>query len=147
MKVILMDDIPTLGRQGEVREVADGHARNYLVPKRLAIEATPSNLRDLEQIRERQERVLQKARREAEATASRIRNVTLTIPRQAGEEGKLFGSVTSQDIVKRLASEGIRVEKRQIHLEEPLKILGEHIVPIRLHHETTAEVRVHIVPK
>ena len=147
MKVILMNDVPTLGRRGEVREVADGYARNHLVPKKLAIEATASNLRDLEHIRERQDRAIQKAKKDAEASASRIRDVTVTIPRQAGEEGKLFGSVTSQDIVKGLLAEGIRLEKRQIHLDEPLKTLGEHAVPIRLHQEVTAEVRVHIVPK
>jgi len=147
MKIILMDDVPALGRRGEVREVATGYARNYLVPKKLAIQATSAALRDVEQIRQGQERAAQKAKREAEGLASRIREVALTVPRQAGEEGKLFGSVTAQDIVKGLAAERIRVEKRQIHLGEPLKTLGEHLVPIRLHAEVTAEVRVQIVPK
>lgn len=147
MKIILMDDVPALGRRGEVREVADGYARNYLVPKKLAIQATPSNLKGVERIREGQERAAQKAKREAELLASRTAAITLTFPRQAGEEGRLFGSVTGQDIVKGLAAEGIRVEKRQVHLGEPLKTLGEHRVPIRLHAEITTEVRIHIVPK
>jgi large subunit ribosomal protein L9 len=147
VKIILMDDVPALGRRGEVREVADGYARNYLVPKKLAIQATPVALRDVERIRQGQERAAQKAKREAEGLASRIREVALTVPRQAGEDGKLFGSVTAQDIVKGLAAERIRVEKRQIHLGEPLKTLGEHLVPIRLPAEVTAEVRVQIVPK
>lgn len=147
MKIILMDDVPALGRRGEVREVADGYARNYLVPKKLAIQATPSNLKGVEQIREGQERQAQKAKREAELLASRTQAIALTFPRQAGEEGRLFGSVTAQDIVRGLATEGIRVEKRQVHLGEPLKTLGEHRVPIRLHAEITGEVRIHIVPK
>jgi len=147
MKVILIEDVPQLGRRGEVQEVAAGYARNYLVPKKLAVHASPENLRDLDRIRGRQERLVERARREAETLASRISAIALTFARQAGEEGKLFGSVTPSDIIKALAAEGIRIEKRQIHLEEPLKALGDHAVPMRLHPEVSTEVRVQIVPK
>lgn len=145
MKVILMEDIAKLGRRGEVREVAPGYARNYLLPRRLAVPATPANLRDIERLQRQRE---QEEGRKAEAArdlAARIEGLTLTAPMQASEEGRLYGSVSAQDVVEFLARQGINVEKRRVLLEEPIKALGEYTVPIRLHGELTASLRVSVV--
>lgn len=145
MKVILMEDIAKLGRRGEVREVAPGYARNYLLPRRLAEPATPANLRDIERLKRHRE---QEEGRKAEAVrdlAARIEGLTLTVPTQASEEGRLYGSVSAQDVAEFLAQQGIGVEKRRVLLDEPIKALGEYAVPIRLHGELTASLRVSVI--
>ncbi len=142
MKVILLDDVPKLGRRGEIRDVADGYARNYLLPQKLALLATPANLKNLEQIKKRQEARGASARAEAEAWARTIETLTLTLSRQASEEGRLYGSVGVQDLVSFLAQHGIPVEKRRVELQEPIKMVGEHTVPVRLHPEITAQLKV-----
>lgn len=142
MKIILLEDIPKLGRRGEVRDVSDGYARNYLLPQKLALPASPGNLRNLDQIRKREEAHAATARAEALARARAIETLAFLLSRQASEEGRLYGSVGVQDVVAFLAQNGIAIEKRRVGLPEPIKVLGEHTVPIRLHPEVTAQLRV-----
>ncbi len=142
MKVILLDDVPKLGRRGEVREVAEGYARNYLLPHRLVLPATATNLRQLDQIKQHQEVRSQRAKADADAQAKKIEALTFSQVRQASEEGRLYGSVGVQDLAAFLAQNGIPVEKRRISLDEPIKTLGEYAVPIRLHQEVTAHLKV-----
>ncbi|MCI0548007.1 MAG: 50S ribosomal protein L9 [Candidatus Rokubacteria bacterium] len=144
MKIILLDDVPKLGRRGEVRDVSDGYARNFLLPQRLALDATPSNLRNLESIKARQESKAAKLRAEAQAQARVIETLALTQTRQASDEGKLFGSVGRADVAAFLAQHGVDVEKRRIALDEPIKTLGEFAVPIRLHPDVTASLKVSV---
>lgn len=142
MKIILMEDIPTLGRRGEVREVATGYARNYLLPKKLALPATAGNLQNLDHLKRQRERAEQKVRDGAQAAAERIAGLTLAVTTRASEDGRLFGSVTAQDVVEFLERNQVPLEKRRVVLEEPIKALGEYGVPIRLHHEVTATLKV-----
>jgi large subunit ribosomal protein L9 len=144
MRVILLDDVPKLGRRGEVREVSDGYARNFLLPQKLALTATPANLKNLEHIKARQDARAAKVRAEAEAQARAIEALHFTQARQASDEGRLFGSVGRADIAAFLAQHGIEVERRRIVLDEPIKTLGEFTVPIRLHAEVTAQLKVSV---
>jgi large subunit ribosomal protein L9 len=145
LKVILLDDVAKVGRRGEVRDVSDGFARNYLLPKRLALTATPGNLKGLQHIRTQQEAKAERVKVEAEALRARIEALVLEARRQASEEGKLFGSVTAQDVVEFLESQGVKVERRRVQLEEPIKALGEASVGVRLHPEVTAQLKVNVV--
>ena len=145
MKVILLDDVAKVGRRGDVRDVSDGFARNFLLPKKLALSATAGNLKNLDHIKKQHEAKAGRIRGDAESVRQRIEALVYEERRQASEEGKLFGSVTSQDIVDFLAGQGVKVERRRLHLEEPIKALGETSVPIRLHPEVTAQLRVNIV--
>ncbi len=142
MKIILMEDVPSLGHRGEVRDVATGYARNYLLPKKLALPATPGNLQNLEHLKRQRERVEAKAREEAQATADRIAALELAVATRASEDGRLFGSVSAQDIVEFLGRHRIPVEKRRVLLEEPIKALGDYQVPVRLHQDVTGTLRV-----
>jgi large subunit ribosomal protein L9 len=144
VKVILLDDIPKLGRRGEVRDVAEGYARNYLLPHRLVLPASPQNLKQIEQIKQHQEVRSQRAKAGAEEMAKRIETLSFAEVRQASEEGRLYGSVGVSDVAAFLAQNGISVEKRRIGLDEPIKALGEYGVPIRLHHEVTAYLKVNV---
>src|SRR5262245_31724267 len=114
MKIILMEDVPALGRRGEVREVANGYARNYLLPKKLALLATPGNLQNLEHLKRQRERAESKVREAAQAAADRIAGLALAVATRASEDGRLFGSVTSQDIVEFLGKSQVSVEKRRV---------------------------------
>jgi large subunit ribosomal protein L9 len=145
MKVILLDDVSTLGRRGEVREVSDGYARNFLIPQKRALTATPGNLKNLAQIKSQQEAKASRIKAEAESLRARIEAVVCEERRQASEEGKLFGSVTTQDLADFLARQNLQIEKRRIQVEEPIKGLGEFVVPIRLHPEVTARLKVVVV--
>jgi large subunit ribosomal protein L9 len=142
MKVILLDDVAKLGRRGEVRDVSDGYARNFLIPKKLALSATSGNLNNLDHIKKQQDAKAGRIQSDAETLRDRIEALTYTEQRQASEDGKLFGSVTSQDIVDFLEQHRIKVERRRVHLEEPIKALGETAVPIRLHPSVTAQLKV-----
>ena len=144
MKVILLDDVAKVGRRGEVRDVSDGYARNFLIPKKLALSATAGNLKNLQHIKVQQEAKASRVKADAESLRGRIEVLTYEERRQASEEGKLFGSVTAQDIVDFLAQQKITLERRRVHLDEPIKTLGETVVPIRLHGEVTAQLRVNI---
>jgi large subunit ribosomal protein L9 len=145
MKVILLDDVAKVGRRGEVRDVSDGYARNYLIPKKLALTATAGNLKNLVQIKTQQDTKAQRIKSDAQALSARIEGLVFEVTRQASEEGKLFGSVTAQDVVDFLGTRGVEIERRRIQLDEPIKTLGETPVGIRLHPEVTAQLRVNIV--
>jgi large subunit ribosomal protein L9 len=145
MKVILLDDVTTVGRRGDVRDVSDGYARNFLLPKRLAMAATAGNLKNLDHIRRQQDAKADRIRTEAESVRARIESMVCEEHRQASEEGKLFGSVTAQDLVDFLDQRGVKVERRRVLLDEPIKALGESGVAIRLHPEVTAQLRVNVV--
>jgi large subunit ribosomal protein L9 len=142
MKIILMEDVPTLGRRGEVRDVATGYARNFLLPKKLALAATPANLQNLDHLKRQRERAEVKARDEAQATARRVEALALAVATRASEDGRLYGSVSAQDIVEFLEKHQVTVEKRRVGLEEPIKMLGEYHVPIKLHPDVTASLPV-----
>src|SRR6266849_2737581 len=145
MKVILLDDVAKVGRRGEVRDVSDGFARNFLIPKKLALTATAGNLKGLVHIQKQQEAKADRIRADAEALRGRIEALVFEERRQASEEGKLFGSVTAQDVVDFLQQHTIKLERRRVHLDEPIKTLGESVVAVRLHPEITAQLRVHVV--
>lgn len=145
MKVILLDDVAKLGRRGEVRDVSDGYARNFLIPKKLALHATPGNLKNLSSIKTQQEAKASRIKADAEALRARIEALTCEERRQASDEGKLFGSVTSQDLVDFLVRNDVQIEKRRIGLDEPIKGLGQVTVPVRLHPEVTAQLKVVVV--
>ena len=142
MKIILLDDVPKLGRRGEVRDVSDGYARNYLLPHKLALNATPGNLRNIETIKAAQEGRAVRMRSEAETQAQLIEGLTYAQSRSASDEGRLFGSVGKADIAGFLAQNGLAVERRRIMLDEPIKALGEYTVPVRLHGDVTANLKV-----
>ena len=145
MKVILLDDVAKVGRRGEVRDVSDGYARNFLIPKKLALTATPGNLKGLDHIKRQQEAKAGRIKSDADGMRERIEALVFEVRRQASEEGKLFGSVTSQDVAEFLEQHAIKIERRRIHLDEPIKGLGESAVAVRLHPEVTAQLRVSVV--
>lgn len=144
MEVILKEEVESLGHRGDVVKVADGYGRNYLLPRKLAIEATQANKAVIEQMKQSAIRKSAKEKVEAETVASNLNNVVLSFERKAGGEGQLFGSVTSADIAQALEAQGFTVERRRIHLDEPLKTVGEYHVPVRLHREVTAHVQVNV---
>jgi len=145
IEVILREDVNSLGRAGEMVRVKPGYARNYLLPQGLAYEATEGNKKRIAaETRARGVR-LQAEKADAEKTAAALGAVSVTLTGKAGEEGKLFGSVTAQDIADALARAGHTVDRRRIELEHPIKTLGEHTVAVRVHPEVHAEVRVSVV--
>jgi len=142
MEVILKEDVPKLGHRGEVVRVAEGYGRNYLLPKRLAIEATKGNRAVIEQMKVSSERRSAREKTDAEGLSKQLEGATLSFTRKAGEQDHLFGSVTSGDIADALASQGFTVDRRKIQLDEPIKNLGEFAVTIKLHRDITAQVKV-----
>lgn len=148
VRVILRQDVPALGREGDVVAVKPGYARNYLLPKSLAFEATAANMRQLEEERRRAEARAKRDYLEARRRASQLEGVSLTFNARAGEEGKLFGSITSADITDRLNGLGtldFEVDRRQVELEEPIKALGVYSVPVRLHADVKPEIKVWVI--
>ncbi len=145
MEVILREDIDKLGTRGQLVKVAPGYARNFLLPKRMAVAATESNKKIVEQ--ERQAPLRREAKVEAEAKdlGNLLGSVSITISQKAGENNQLFGSVTSKDIADALEKQGYTIERRKIVLDEPIKAVGDYQVPLRLHSEVTVEVTVHVV--
>ena len=142
MEVILKEDVNKLGHRGDVVKVADGYGRNYLLPEKLAIEATAANKAVIEQMKASSVRKLAKEKVESEALSKQLESVELVFERKVGESDHLFGSVTSGDIAQQLADKGFTVDRRKISLDEPLKSLGEYHVPIKLHREVTSHVKV-----
>jgi large subunit ribosomal protein L9 len=142
MEVILREDIEKLGSRGEVVKVAPGYARNFLIPKRLAVAATESNKKIVEQERQAHLRKEAKQIGEAQDLAKIMSGVSVTITQKAGENDQLFGSVGSKDVADALAAKGYSIDRRKIQLDEPIKQLGEFKVPVRLHREVTTEVTV-----
>ena len=147
LEVILREDIKTLGKAGDMVRVKPGYARNYLLPRGLAYEATEGNKKRI--AGETRARATRQAteKAEAETVAARLGGITLTLGGKAGEEGRLFGSVTAQDIADALARAGHPVDRRRIELEHPIKTLGPHTVAVRLHPDVHAEVRLTVIPE
>jgi large subunit ribosomal protein L9 len=145
MEIILRQGVENLGKPGDVVKVKAGYARNYLLPHGLAYEATPGNLKRIQQERERLEAAENDRRIAAQGFAEQLEQVSLTFSARVGEEGKLFGSVTAADIAQQLEAQGFHVEKRQIDLHEPIKALGVYRVPVRLHADVKPEVRVWVI--
>ena len=145
IEVILREDIKSLGQTGEVVRVKPGYARNYLLPQGLAYEATEGNKKRIAAESRVRAARSQAERGEAEQLANTLRGLSLTLSGKAGEEGKLFGSITSQDIADALSRQGYSIDRRRIELDHPIRTTGEHVVAIRLHPEVHAELRVAIV--
>jgi large subunit ribosomal protein L9 len=145
MEIILLEDVPSLGKAGDLVKASDGYARNYLIPNKLAIKATPKNRKKLEHEKRLAQDKMDKVRREAEKFAKRIEEFSCTISKPVGESGKLFGSVTSKDIEQQLNENGIQIDRKDIELEEPIKNLGVYTIPIRLNPGVTANLKVWVV--
>jgi large subunit ribosomal protein L9 len=145
MEVILREDVPNLGLRGEVVKVADGYGRNYLLPRKMAMQATDTNKAVIEQMKAAAERRSATEKAQSEALAAKLDPIVLSFTRRAGEAGQLFGSVTSADIAADLASQGFEVDRRKIQLGEPLKSLGDFKIAIRLHRDVTARVTVKVL--
>ena len=145
MKVILIDEIRGLGTRGDVVNVKDGYARNYLLPKNLAREATPGNLKSVEQERKKWALLAQKEKETAQKAADTVKGTKITVTKRVGDAGQLFGSVTTNEIADALAAKGIDEDKRRIELAHPIKTLGMHDVEVRLHREVSAQIQVEVV--
>jgi large subunit ribosomal protein L9 len=145
MNVILIEDVPNLGHIGDLVTVKDGYGRNFLLPKNLAILASTRNRRRLEHEKRIAEARLKRAKVEAERYAEKLANTSVTIARKVGEQDKLYGSVTAHDVATALEDEGIKVDRRKLVLDEPIKELGVYQVPVRLRGDVTAEVKVWVV--
>ena len=145
MDVILREDIDNLGARGQVVNVAAGYARNFLLPKRLAVAATEANKKIVEQERQSHLRKEAKQKTEAEDLGKLMAGVTVTIAQKAGENDQLFGSVTSKDVAEALEKRNFTIDRRKIQLDEPIKQLGEHKIVVRLHRDVSAEVTVNVV--
>jgi large subunit ribosomal protein L9 len=147
MDVILREHIDNLGRRGEIVKVADGYARNYLLPRKLALVATEGNKRQVERERAKFEAKEAAERDAAQAVASRLAGIEIVIARRVGETEALYGSVTSADIAEALAAKGLELDRRKLGLDEPIKRLGDFDIPIKLQRDVTATIKVHVVPE
>lgn len=145
MQVILREDIDNLGKIGDLVKVADGYARNFLVPGKKAIEATPKNLNAMNHAKKMVSDRIRTLKKEATAEADRIKALAVTIKAKTGEEGKLFGSVTTMDIAAAMKAQGVDIDKRKISLAEPIKRLGDHTVSIKLHSDVFADLKISVV--
>lgn len=145
MKVILSKDIEGLGKAGKITEVSDGYGRNYLIPRELALEATSENLKIFQHRQSVELEKIKKKKKGAEALARRIEEISLTIPVKAGEKDRIFGSITNQDVATALQNEGVKIDKRKIILETPIKSLGIYTIHIKLHPEVTANLKFWVV--
>ncbi|HSN68776.1 MAG TPA: 50S ribosomal protein L9 [Thermoanaerobaculia bacterium] len=145
MEVILREHVDNLGRRGDIVKVAEGYARNYLLPRKLALAVTEGNKRQIEREKKNAEARESEERKDAEAVAQRMAELDIQIARRVGENDTLYGSVTSADVAHALQAKGFEVEKKKIHLPEPLKALGEFPVPVKIHRDVTAEIKVKVV--
>ena len=146
MKVILIDEIRGLGTRGDVVNVKDGYARNYLLAKNLAREATPGNLKSVEQERKKWALLAQKEKEVAAKAAEVVKGTKIVVQKRVGENGQLFGSVTANEIADALNAKGLEVDKRRIELTHPIKSLGTHDVEVRLHRDVFAQIQVEVIP-
>jgi len=146
-QAILLKNVDTLGERGDVIDVSPGYLRNYLVPRKLAQPATPASIADAERRRESAERAAAEAAAKAEETAELLRKTVLTISHQAGDDGRLFGSVTSQEIVDAIRqARGVRLDKRRVQLEEPIRTTGTHMVSVEVSDGVTTEIKTIVTP-
>jgi large subunit ribosomal protein L9 len=142
MKLILQEDVEKLGTRGQLVDVAEGYARNFLLPRKLGLEATPGNMKRLEKMRAAFAKKEAVERGDAQKLAEMLGGVSLSLTRKAGENDQLFGSVTSADISEALAAQGYTIDKRKITLENPIKLVGEYDVPVKLHREVVANIKL-----
>lgn len=145
MQVILREDVDNLGKIGDLVKVKPGYARNYLVPTKKAIEATPKNVKAMEHAKKMVSDRVRTLKKAATADADRIKSLAVTIKAKVGEEGKLFGSVTTMDIADAMQAQGVVIDKRKIMLEEPIKRTGDYTVPVKLHTDVVADLKVSVV--
>jgi large subunit ribosomal protein L9 len=145
MQIILKENVKDLGHIGDVVNVKDGYARNFLIPKGLAVEANPKNIKALEHEKRKIHELAKKVKASAEELAARISGTSVTIKAKTGEEDKLFGSVTAMDIADALKKEGIDIDKKKIVLDEPIKRLGSYTVNVKIHSDVTAHLNVQVV--
>jgi large subunit ribosomal protein L9 len=145
MKVVLKDDVKNIGKMGQIIDVADGYARNYLVPRGLASEANTKNIKALEHEKRIIEKKAKKIKNSAQELSNKISARTFTITAKAGDEGKLFGSVTTMDIAELLQKEGIEIDKKKISLDEPIKRLGSYSVNVKIHPEISIQLKVEVI--
>lgn len=145
MQVILLEEVPSLGKAGDLVKVSDGYGRNYLIPKKKAVPATEKSLKMVEHQKRQVQQRVEKNRKDAEKIALQIEKLSCTFSKTVGESGKLFGSVTSMDIENYLKENGIDVDRKKIVMEEPIKNLGMFTVPIKLNAEVTAQLKVWVV--
>ncbi|QOY37365.1 50S ribosomal protein L9 [Anaerobacillus isosaccharinicus] len=145
MKVIFLEDVKGKGKKGEVKNVSEGYARNFLLPNKLAAEANSGNLKTLEVKKQGEEKRAEEKLKEAQVYKEKLEKLTVEIKAKSGEGGRLFGAVTSKQIADTLAKMKMKVDKRKIELDEPIRALGYTNVPIKLHHEVTATIKVHVV--
>src|SRR5215813_3265710 len=146
-KVLLREDVDDLGARGEIVRVRSGYARNYLLPRNLAVEATTGNVKGIEAERAALMKKEAKERASAESQSQQMSTLELEFRRKAGEQGALYGSVTSMDVAEALRERGYEIDRHRIHLREPLKRIGEYTVPIRLHREVTIDLKVRVAPE
>ncbi len=146
-KVLLREDVDDLGARGEIVRVRAGYARNYLLPRNLAVEATAGNVKGIESERAALLKKEAKERATAEGQGQQIGSLQLEFKRKAGEQGALYGSVTSMDVAEALRERGYEIDRHRIHLREPLKRVGEYTVPVRLHREVTIDLKVRVAPE
>jgi large subunit ribosomal protein L9 len=147
MEVILREHVDNLGRRGDVVKVADGYARNYLLPRNLALAATPGNKKQVERERAKLDAREADEKKAAEAMAARMASVEIVVERKVGETDALYGSVTAADIAEALAAKGFEIDRRRLQLAEPIKKITEVDVPLKLHRDVTATVKVKVVPE
>lgn len=145
MKVILRQDFENLGKFGDIVNVRDGYARNFLIPRKIALPATPGNIKMIENEKKQKAFKIERERRSAQQLAEKLAGLEITIPMRAGENERLFGSVTAQMIADELAKMGIEIERRKILLDEPIKSLGNYEVVVKLHPDVSAKVNVNVV--
>ena len=145
MQVILREDVDNLGKIGDLVKVKPGYARNFLVPTKKAIEATPKNLKAMEHAKKMVSDRLRTLKKAATADADNIKALSLVIKAKVGEEGKLFGSVTTMDIAAAMQAQGVTIDKRKISLDEPIKRVGDYTVPVKLHTDVVADLKVAVV--
>jgi large subunit ribosomal protein L9 len=146
-KVLLREDVDDLGARGEIVRVRAGYARNYLLPRNLAVEATTGNVKGIESERAALLKKEAKERASADAQSQQMSTIQLEFRRKAGEQGALYGSVTSMDVAEALRERGYEIDRHRIHLREPLKRVGEYTVPVRLHREVTIDLKVRVAPE
>jgi large subunit ribosomal protein L9 len=144
MKVLLKQDVAKIGKKGELLEVKEGYARNFLIPNGLAVEASGGALKQLEEEKKAQDRRKLKEKEEAQALAEKIGNVSLVLRHKAGDEGRLFGSITSSEIAEGLKQKGFEVDKKKIVLDDPIRLVGDYTVKLKMHPEVSATINVQV---